>query len=315
MKPWAYAVCAVPILIFCGLGAYVFTPLGTMLGNRWHYNGGVGLGQLSLFPGSRPPLNAVAYSSSRTGTSHIYSITWNGNNSRQLTNDRRGDSDVCVPPIGNQMVFVRQDGDNTHLWLMNTNGASQHQITFGPDSQTQPCFSPNGRQIAYVNSPHYGIWRIWLMNADGAVSRRLTNTNEQDTTPTFDRTGANVYCSHYSDAVGRLQIYAVNAAGGTPRLLGFGTLPTISPDGRQIAFYDQPQNQTLGIMNVNGTGRRTIGTNIGDGLHLVFCPDGSLLTYQASSDPSKDNLVTITPNGGRIHVVATIDASSHYPNR
>jgi len=314
MRPWVYAVCAVPVLIFCGiyfLGALVFAPLGSMLGDPWHYNGGVGLGHLSLFPGS----TAIAYSSSRTGTSHIYSIAWNGNSSRQLTNDRRGDSDVYVSPIGKQMVFVRQDGDNTHLWLMNANGTGQHRITSGPDSQTQPCFSPNGRQIAYVNSPHYGIWRIQLMNANGTVLRRLTNTNEQDTTPTFDQTGASVYYSHYSDAVGRLQIYAVNVAGGTPRLLGFGTLPTISPNGKQIAFYDQPQNQTLGIMNVDGTGRRTIGTDIGDGMHLVFCPDGNLLTYRASSDSSKDNLVTIAPNGGGTHIVATIDASSHYPNR
>ena len=311
MKPWIYVVCTVPILIFCGLGAYVFTPRGTILGNQWHYNGGVGLGRLALFPGS----TAIAYSSSRTGTSHIYSIIWNGTSSRQLTNDRRDDSDVCVSPNGKQIIFVRQDGDNTHLWLMNADGRGQHQIAFGPNSQTQPCFSPNGRQIAYVNSPHYGIWRIWLMNINGTASRQLTNTNEQDTAPVFDQTGASIYYSHYSDTLGRLQIYAVNVTGGTPRLLGFGTLPTISPNGKQIAFYDQPQNQTLGVMNVNGTGRRTIGTHIGDGLDLVFCPDGSLLTYRASSDSGKDNLVTIAPNGSGTHVVATIDSSSHYPNR
>ena len=239
--------------------------------------------------------------------SHIYIVPWNGSISRQLTNAPDDDSDAAVSSNGKQIVFVRQTGISTHLWVMNINGTSQHQITFGPDSQTEPCFSSNGKQIAYVNSPHYGLWRIWVMNAAGGGTRQLTGTNQQDGTPTFDRTGKTIYYSHSIDTIGRLQLYAVNATGGSPRLLGFGTRPTASPNNLQIAFYDQPQNQTLAIMNTNGAGRRTVGTSIGDGINLAFCPNGGMLTYKASTQPGKCDIVSINPNTGAVQTVATID--------
>jgi Tol biopolymer transport system component len=203
---------------------------------------------------------------------------------------------------------------------MNASGKSQHQITFGPDSQTEPCFSPNGKQVAYVNSPRYGIWQIYLISITGKGRRQLTNTSEQDTEPIFDKTGTTVFYDHCSEDegtgdIGRLQIYAVNIFGGKPLLLGFGTRPTISYHGTQIAFYDEPQNQTLGVMNTNGTSRRTVGTNLGDGLNLVYCADGMLLTSKTSSRPDTDNLVTINPGNGTLQTVATIDPSSHYPDR
>ncbi len=305
---WISLVCLIPAALLALLflsGGFAFTPLGSLFGDRWHYNGGRGLGRIAPLPNQ----SAILYSSSRSGVSHICSVPWNSNVSRQLTNTSSDDSDVAVSPNGKLIVFVRQAGDSTHLWLMNVNGTGQHQFTFGPDSQTEPCFSPNGRQIAYVNSPHYGLWRIWVTSAAGGGTRQLTSTSQQDGTPTFDRTGKTVYYSHYADAVSRLQIYAVSAAGGSPRLLGFGTRPTVSPNNLQIAFYDQPQNQTLAMINTNGTCRRTVGTGIGDGMNLAFCSNGGMLTYKASTQHGKCDIVSINPKTGAVQTVATIDGS------
>lgn len=311
MKPWVYVLLGVPVLACAGLfvcGLISFTPLGSLFGDRWHYSGGMGFGRVAPLPNQA----AILYSSSQTGTSHIYSIAWNGHTSQQLTHGPQEDSDVAVSPNGKQIVFVRQAGDSTHLWMMNVNGTGQRQFTSGPDSQTQPCFSPNGKQIAYVNSTQYGVWHIWLANVNGRGARQLTNSvfNDSDTTPTFDKTGVTIYYSHYSNTVGRLQIYAVNTSGDLPRLLGFGTRPTVSPNGSQIAFYDQPQNQTLGIMNANGTGRRTVGTDIADGMNLVFCADGRMLTYRASSQQGVNDFVALSPTDGSAQTVATTKPGS-----
>lgn len=310
MKPWRIWVCIIgglPLLMVAVLflfGGFAFTPLASILGDRWHYNGGMGYGRIAPMPNQ----SAIVYSVSRSGTSHIYSVPWNGSVSRQLTFTPSGDSDAAVSPSGTKIAFVRQNGDSTHVWLMNANGTGQHQITFGPDSQTQPCFAPNGKQIAYVNSSQYGIWHIWIASLNGTGARQLTNAvlNDADTCPVFDKTGTTIFYSHYSDKVGRLQIYAVKTTGSVPVLLGFGTRAAVSPSGTQIAFYDVPQNQTLGIMNRNGSGRRTVGTKIGDGLDLAFCPNGNLLTYKASSQNGKVNVVTINSNTGATQTVATL---------
>ena len=303
---WICIICLSPLLILALLfmsGGFAFTPLGSLFGDRWHYNGGMGLGRIAPLPNQ----SAIIYSSSHTGTSHVYSVPWNGQISQQLTTDPGGDSDVAVSPSGKQIAFVRQNGKSTHLWIMNVNGIGQHQITFAPDSQTQPCFAPNGKQIAYVNSPQYGIWHIWTATLNGTGARQLTNAvlNDSDTCPVFDKTGTIVFYSHYSGTVGRLQVYAVKTAGGVPVLLGFGTEATVSPNGTQIAFYDQPQNQTLGIMNTNGSGRRIVKTSFGYGSSLAFCSNGTLLTY-ASSQSSKANFIAVNPNTGATQTVATL---------
>jgi Tol biopolymer transport system component len=314
MKHWILWICLIGALPFLVLGflfisgGLAFTPLGSLFGDRWHYNGGMGFGRIAPMPNQ----SAIIYSSSHTGVSHIYLVPWNGGISRQLTNDPGGDSDAAISPDGTQIAFVRQNGDSTHLWLMNTNGTGQHQITFGPDSQTQPCFAPHGKQIAYVNSPRYGIWQIWLVTINGKGAQQLTNPtlNDADTCPVFDKTGKTIFYSHYSDTIGRLQIYAVNVSGAAPSLIGFGTLATVSPNGSQIAFYDQPQNQTLGIMNTNGSGRRIVKSNFGYGSSLAFCPNGLLLTYSFSQS-NKGDFITVNLTTGATQTVAAVDTSSH----
>ncbi len=309
MKPWRIWVCIVGSLPLLALGllfisgGFAFTPLGSLFGNRWHYNGSMGFGRIAPMPNQ----SAIIYSASRSGTSYIYSVPWNGSVSRQLTFAPGGDSDAAVSPSGTQIAFVRQNANSTHVWLMNANGTGQHQITFGPDSQTQPCFAPSGKHIAYVNSSQYGIWHIWIASLNGTGARQLTNAvlNDADTCPVFDNTGKTVFYSHYSDTIGRLQIYAVKTAGGMPVLLGFGTLAAVSPNGAQVAFYDQPQNQTLGIMNINGSGRRIIKTNFGFGSSLAFCPNGSLLTY-ASFRSNKASFIAVNPNTGATQTAATL---------
>jgi len=310
MKPWLIwvcIVCSLPLLVLGFLfimGGFAFTRLGSLFGNRWHYSGGMGYGRIAPMPNQ----SAIIYSASQSGTSHIYTVAWNGTVSQQLTHDPGGDSDAAVSPNGTQIAFVRQSADSTHLWLMNANGTGQHQITFGPDSQTQPCFAPSGKQIAYVNSLQYGIWHIWIANLNGTGARQLTNAilNDADTCPVFDKTGTTIFYSHYSGTIGRLQIYAVKTAGGVPVLLGYGTRATVSPNGTQIAYYDAPQNQTMGIMNINGSSRRILKTNFGYGSYLDFCSNGALLAYKAFPRTGKVNLVTINANTGATRTVATL---------
>ena len=119
-------------------------------GHKWQYDGEFGIGSISPLPDQ----SAIIYSAAGVGQepSHLYSVSWNGQKTRQLTADVRADSDVCVAPNGKFLVFVRQQGNNVHIWRANVDGTGQRQLTFGPECQTEPSISPHGDRIAYTVS-------------------------------------------------------------------------------------------------------------------------------------------------------------------
>lgn len=314
MKIWVYLACAISLLGFgaffiCGLIAW--TPLGSKYGQHWKYNGEMGVGHFSPFPNQ----SALAYSSSNSGKSHIYTVSWTGNVIRQLTNDAREDSDVCVSPTGKFIVFARQDGDAVHLWSMNPNGTGQKQLTFGSGSQTEPSISAGGGKIAYVESlPESGTYSIGLMLANGTRQTRLTGgtLSVQDTTPAFDPTGTMIYFSRYQfaganqlNSSGRMEVWAINITGRAERRIGFGNHPAISPNGQQLVFFDVPQNQTLGLMNTRGTGRTIIGQNLGYGMGLKYAPDGQHLLV-LTSENRKIEIASVDLVGKNLQKIAVI---------
>ena len=308
-KTWTYVAWAIPILICVGFfacGLIAFTPLGSVFGRRWQYNGGMGVGRISPFPNQ----SAIAYSSSHFGTSHIYTVSWSGNTIRQLTNDARGDSDACVSPNGRFIAFARQDADRVHLWLMNADGTGQRQLTFGTGCQTEPSFSPGGGKIAYVESdPAAGSYAVAVMNANGTKQTILTSgsTQVQDTTPAFDPTGTTVYFSRYEfNGSGRMEVWAINTTGKGEWPIGFGNHPAVSPNGRQIVFLDEPQNQMLGIMKTNGTGRNVIGQNMDYGSCLRYCPDGQHILLSTSKENEAEIWLISTSGIGR-QKIATVE--------
>ena len=172
------------------------------------------------FTTARPIRNRLLCRWHRPGPSHLYSVSWNGQKTRQLTADARADSDVCVAPSGKFLVFVRQQGNNVHIWRANVDGTGQHQLTFGPECETEPSISPHGDWIAYtVSDPVPGsTYALSVMWTNGTHRQILTprSTAKQDTTPTFDRAGTKVYFNRFwlKDS-GPLspEVWAVNISG------------------------------------------------------------------------------------------------------
>ena len=277
-------------------------------GHKWQYDGEFGIGSISPLPDQ----SAIVYSAAGTGPSHIYSVSWNGQKTRQLTSDARADSDVCVAPSEKFLVFVRQQGNNVHLWRANVDGTSQRQLTFGPGCETQPTVSPHGDRIAYVVSdPVPGsTYALSMMWTNGTHRQILTprSTSKQDTTPTFDPTGTKVYFSRFptADTVSlRGEVWAVNLSGNGGQCIGFGDDPAASPDGKHVAYFDQPQNQTLGLMNANGSGREIIHQNVDYGTCIRYSPDGHQLLVNGG-DSNKSTIWAIPEDGTGTRAITSI---------
>ena len=99
-------------------------------------------------------------------------------------------------------------------------------------------WSPRGDEIAVEEAMAGGRHALWVMRADGSAARKLVDYPMRtyggvDWTPD----GKTLIYSALSGT--RMQLFAIPAAGGTPRRLTSGTAhllhPQVSPDGRWIA--------------------------------------------------------------------------------
>jgi dipeptidyl aminopeptidase/acylaminoacyl peptidase len=120
-------------------------------------------------------------------------------------------------------------------------------------SESSPRWSPDGREIAYYR-PSYirghagGAAQIWLMNADGTHQRQLTHLPR--TGPIQLYYGGNLDWTADGRQIvfadGSSRLYAANVATGAvtalkrTRFFWVG-YPASSPDGRWIAFVEEPR--------------------------------------------------------------------------
>ncbi|MCI4566996.1 S9 family peptidase [Lysobacter sp. CFH 32150] len=114
------------------------------------------------------------------------------------------------------------------------------------DRVSTPTLSPDGRKLVFAkrvvdfaaNKASTSLWVEDLFARDAAPPERLTPEGWNVNSPEFSRDGQTVY--FLSAKSGSMQLYAIPAAGGTPKQVT--DFPTdigsykLSPDGAQIAF-------------------------------------------------------------------------------
>ena len=108
----------------------------------------------------------------RDGTWHLFVMSADGRNVRQLT--RSSDADPAWRPDGKRIAFARQIRGRWLLFSMDAAGRHLVQLRAGPASATQPTWSPDGRRIAYVVQRGDST-SIWILDLVTQQRRRLTN--------------------------------------------------------------------------------------------------------------------------------------------
>ena len=109
--------------------------------------------------------------------------------------------------------------------------------TTGPPSAGVPPYVVAARQNGEI---------VVLSSSDGAVVRVLvpapTPTGELLADVDLSRDGETVFFSRHDGGTGCATIYRVPARGGEPTPVGRGSMPTLSPDGRLLAYVgDEPR--------------------------------------------------------------------------
>jgi Tol biopolymer transport system component len=200
------------------------------------------------------------------------------------TIDRQdGNLGVAVTDDG-QLVYVSVLSGKSDLWSINSNGSSLKQLTDGPHRDAYPVVTPDGRYIVF-DSSRDGAHSIWRVDADGRNPTRLTR-GRMDVEPVCTPDGKWVIYVSY-DEESNPKLHKVSIDGGEPVRLTdeFAQHPTVSPDGKVIAYYfmnkrQREQREIVLIPAQGGAQIKRFPAPKNFGAIMRWAPAGDSLTYR-----------------------------------
>ena len=189
---------------------------------------------------------------------------------------------VAWAPDG-KIVYTSRTGETWDIWMANSDGSESRQLTADAFIEQQPSVCGDGRHIVFQSNRSRSR-NIWRMNIDGSNQKQLTDGNFVDAAPLCSPDGRSVvFMSLRSGTPG---IWKVGIEGGSPVQVTKdpGELPTISPDGKFIAYFysDERSNQPkLAIIPFEG-GERVKTIDLPRSVQAIWfawMPDGRAVAY------------------------------------
>ena len=156
--------------------------------------------------------------------------------------------------------------------------------------------SPDGKFVAYAQNSSSGEGMLYIRQIETGNERRLLEPAKRDFgSVSFSPDGTFIFYIAYEAGDPSGSLYKVPVIGGeaTRVLQGVKFMFSISPDGKQAAFYrydDQNNQRSVVIASLEGNGEaRTLISMPNAGISSVpaFSPDGKYISY-SSAERSKD---------------------------
>ena len=168
----------------------------------------------------------ILFISKRSNNYEIYTMSVNGNNIKQLTNNSSYDGSCSFSPDDSKILFVSYESGKAQLYIMESDGSNQKQLTTTEDFNTRPSFSPDGTEIVFL-SYRDGQTEVYIMNSEGTNQKRLTNNEYNKENPKFSPDGLNiVYQQTVEDAI---DILLINVGCGEIKNLTNGSANNYNP--------------------------------------------------------------------------------------
>src|SRR5574341_109471 len=163
-------------------------------------------------------------------------------------------SDLVAAPNGGKFAWVQDDRGVRNLWVAEAPAYQGRQVTryAADDGQelSNPQLTPDGMSLVFVRG--------------GPPNRAGEIPN-----PTSDPGGA------------EQAIWMVPLAGGAPRQLSPGALPTVSPTGEWVAFLRRGEVWAVALPDSTAKPAQLFKARGSQG-NLVWSPDGSMLAFVSS---------------------------------
>jgi len=214
-------------------------------------------------------------------------------------------SDVRISPSGNQVAFMEHPilgDDGGNIAVIDGKGV-RHTLSAGWASAEGLAWSPNGREV-WFTAARYGDKRaLYAVSLAGKL--RLV-AGFPGTLTLFDISASGRVL------IARQQLHATTAAqvDGDPRQqdlswFDYSTVTDISADGSLILFEETGEGGgPHHAVYIRRTGVRGAGApsavRVGNGFALALSPDANWVVTLPDDDPSRLNLVPLTPGQPRV---------------
>ena len=220
------------------------------------------------------------------------------------------------PPFGlaapGVVAFVA-DGD---LWTANPDGSDRVRLTTDPRIDGFPVFSRDGTRIAFKRLPVENArpdWEDWgdVVVADVDGSHPIVLDPDVHSPSPMSWSGDGRFLVYSRTVDGLDQVFIAATDGSMRRQVTSGGQdnwgPTLSPDGRTIAFVKS--NTGIFVIQTDGTGERQIAPGPIEQFEFAeWSPDGSTLLYSARAGGDSPDVWSVGLDGQPPHqLVATPD--------
>jgi eukaryotic-like serine/threonine-protein kinase len=186
---------------------------------------------------------------------------------------------VAWTPDG-KIVYSSRTGESWDIWIANRDGSESKQLTADTFVDKEPSVCPDGRYILF-QSDRARSRHIWRMDIDGNNPKQLTTGDHMDGNPVCSPDGRSVV--FVTGRLGGPSIWKVGIDGGAPVQLTnhAAELPTISPDGKLIAYYFNEGQPKLAFIRFED-GERVKMIDLPPSMQPIafaWMPDGQAVAY------------------------------------
>jgi TolB protein len=267
----------------------------------------------------------LAFISSRTGHSEVYTADILFQNVRQLTRDRSQCLSPSLSPDGRTLLYTSYHGTGfPDIYRIDLATGRRTVFAGFRGTNTGANFSPDGRQVAMILSGS-GNSEVYVSNPDGGQMRRLTRSSSLEADPSWSPDGRRVVFT--SDQMGGPQIYTMDAQGRAMSRVRTDisrncSEPVWNPaDPDQIAFTAAVGGEfEIALYSFKESRSRIISRGVGDAVHPAWLRDGRHLIYTERTPQYNRLMILDTVTGSRTRLSPTElnnarEATAVYPGR